>query len=71
MKKNLLNLFNIKKQNIKNFYYPLHEDALNNEDLVEGVKVLISRQLTMSKKTSEFENYFKKKLGLNYCLMVN
>ena len=25
----------------------------------------------MSKKTIEFENYFKKKLGLNYCLMVN
>ena len=71
MKKNLLNLFNIKKHNIKKFYYPLHEDALNNEDLLEGVKVLISRQLTMSKKTIEFENYFKKKLGLNYCLMVN
>lgn len=71
MKKNLLNLFNIRKHNNKKFYYPLHEDALNNEDLLEGVKVLISRQLTMSKKTIEFENYFKKKLGLNYCLMVN
>ena len=71
MKKNLLNLFNIKKHNNKKFYYPLHEDALNNKDLFEGVKVLISRQLTMSKKTIEFENYFKKKLGLNYCLMVN
>ena len=56
MKKNLLNLFNIKKHNIKKFYYPLHEDALSNEDLLEGVKVLISRQLTMSKKTIEFEN---------------
>ena len=33
--------------------------------------MLISRQLTMSKKTIEFENYFKKKLGLNYCIMVN
>ena len=71
MKKNLSNLFNINKNDNKKFYYPLHEDALNNKDLLEGVKVLISRQLTMSKKTIEFENYFKKKLGLNYCLMVN
>ena len=71
MKKNLLNLFKTKKNNVKKFYYPLHEDALSKEDLLEGAKVLISRQLTMSKKTIEFENYFKKKLGLNYCLMVN
>ena len=71
MKKNLLNLFNIKKDKVKRFYYPLHEDALSNYDLLAATKVLISRQLTMSKKTIEFENYFKKKLGLNYCLMVN
>jgi CDP-6-deoxy-D-xylo-4-hexulose-3-dehydrase len=71
MKKNLLNLFNIKREKVKNFFYPLHEDALNNYDLLAATKVLISRQLTMSKKTIEFENYFKKKLGLNYCLMVN
>ena len=71
MKKNLLNLFNIKREKVKNFFYPLHEDALNNYDLLAATNVLISRQLTMSKKTIEFENYFKKKLGLNYCLMVN
>jgi len=71
MKKNLLNLFNIKREKVKKFFYPLHEDALNNYDLLAATKVLISRQLTMSKKTIEFENYFKKKLGLNYCLMVN
>jgi len=71
MKKNLLNLFNIKREKVKKFFYPLHEDALNNYDLLAATKVLISRQLTMSKKTIEFENDFKKKLGLNYCLMVN
>ena len=71
MKKNLLNLFNIKREKVKKFFYPLHQDALNNYDLLAATKVLISRQLTMSKKTIEFENYFKKKLGLNYCLMVN
>ena len=71
MKKSLLNLFQLKKPKIKKFSYPLHEDALSNEDLLEGLKVLISRQLTMSKKTAEFEKYFQKKLGLNHCLMVN
>ncbi len=71
MSKKLLNLFNNTNIKIKKFSYPLHEDSLTKEDLLEGVKVLISRQLTMSKKTNKFENYFKNKLGLNYCVMVN
>jgi len=71
MSKKLLNLFNTTNTKIKKFSYPIHEDSLSKEDLLEGVKVLISRQLTMSKKTNKFENYFKNKLGLNYCLMVN
>jgi len=70
MKKNILKLFKKKIINSE-FSYPLHEDALNEKDLAEGLKVLISRQLTMSKKTKEFETYFQKKLGLRYCLMVN
>ncbi len=71
MNKMLLNLFNTTNTKIKKFSYPLHEDSLSKEDLIEGAKVLISRQLTMSKKTNKFENYFKNKLGLNYCVMVN
>ena len=71
MKNKLSVLFKLRKKKIKKFNYPLHEDALSKEDLLEGVKILNSRQLTMSKKTNQFENYFKKKLGLNYCLMVN
>lgn len=71
MKTNILNLFKKKKIIKSKFNYPLHEDALNEKDLVEGLKVLISRQLTMSKKTKEFERYFQKKMGLKYCLMVN
>ena len=71
MSKKLLNLFNTTNTKIKKFSYPLHEDSLSKEDLLEGAKVLISRQLTMSKKTNKFENYFKNKLGLNYCVMVN
>ena len=71
MTKKLLNLFSTKNTKTKKFSYGLHDDSLSKEDLLEGAKVLISRQLTMSKKTNQFENYFKKKLGLNYCLMVN
>ena len=71
MKNNLSKLFHLKKKKSRAFNYPLHENALSKKDLIEGAKVLISRQLTMSKKTIEFENYFKKKLALNYCLMVN
>tara|TARA_B100001093_G_scaffold490896_1_gene530405 strand:+ start:110 stop:1336 length:1227 start_codon:yes stop_codon:yes gene_type:complete len=71
MDRKLLNLFKFKKKKIKKFNYPLNEDTLSKEDLLEAVKVLISRQLTMSKRTIKFEDYFKKKLGLNYCLMVN
>ena len=71
MKKNILKLFKKKKKLETKFSYSLHEDALNEKDLAEGLKVLISRQLTMSNKTKEFEEYFKKKLGLKYCLMVN
>ena len=54
MKKNLLKIFNSKQAKPTKFSYPLHEDALSKEDLIEGAKVLISRQLTMSKKTREF-----------------
>ena len=71
MKNKLSQLFHFKKKTPRFFSYPLHENSFNKKDLIEGAKVLISKQLTMSKKTIEFENYFKKKLSLNYCLMVN
>ena len=71
MKHSLSTLFDFKENKSNKFVYPLHENALSKQDLIEGAKVLISRQLTMSKKTIEFENYFRKKLGLNYCIMVN
>ena len=71
MKKRILKFFEKKKNIYKKFHHPLHEDALTKTDLYEGFKVLASRQLTMQKKTLKFESYFKKKLKLNYCLMVN
>ena len=57
---------------MKNFFkYPLHDNAFSSSDIKEGIKVLLSKQITMSKKTLEFEKYFAKKLGVKYALMVN
>ena len=38
MKKNLSNLFSFKKKVSNKFNYPLHENALNKSDLIEGQK---------------------------------
>ena len=59
------------KNKKKIFSYPLHADGYSPEDINAGIKVLLSGQLTMSKKTKEFEKYFGKKIGTKYCLMVN
>ena len=53
------------------FSYPLHPDGYSAQDINAGIDVLLSGQLTMSKKTREFEKYFAKKIGAKYCLMVN
>ena len=46
----------------KNFSYPLLTDAFNKKDIAEGVKVLKSKFITISKKTENFEKYFAKKI---------
>ena len=37
------------------FIHPLHNNAFSNEDILEGIKVLLSQQLTMSEITYNFE----------------
>ena len=59
------------KNKKKIFSHPLHADGYSSDDINVGIKVLLSGQLTMSKKTREFEKYFAKKIGTKYCLMVN
>jgi len=61
------------KKNIKKskYFYPLLDDALSEKDLIEGIKVILSGQLTMSKKTREFEKIFAKKVGAKYAIMVD
>ena len=53
------------------FFYPLIENPFSEKDISEGIKVLKSKQLTMSKKTSDFETNFSKSLKSKYSLMVN
>ena len=60
MKNEILKL--LEKKNIGNrtFNHPLHDDALSKEDLAEGFKVLVSRQLTMSKKQKSLKIILEK-----------
>ena len=60
-----------KSKRSSKYYYPLLENALSTEDLISGIKVIVSGQLTMSRKTKKFEKNFAKKMGSKYALMVN
>ncbi len=51
--------------------YPLLEKAFRKDDIQEGIKVLKSGQITISKKTLKFEKNFAKKNKSNFALMVN
>ena len=53
------------------YFYPLLGNAFSKEDLIAGIEVLVSGQITMSKKTRDFEKDFANKLGKKYALMVN
>jgi dTDP-4-amino-4,6-dideoxygalactose transaminase len=54
-----------------NYFYSLLEDGLTKDDLNQGIKVLKSGKITMSKITETFEKKFKKKINAKYALMVN
>ena len=70
--KNLIKDLILKKNNFKSkYFYPLLDNAFSKEDLLSGIKVLISGKLTMSNKTREFEKEFAKRVGSKYALMVN
>ena len=59
-------LFKKKKSKKRsNFNFPLLRDGYDKKDLVEATKTLISRNLTMGKKTEKFEKFFAKKIELN------
>jgi len=53
------------------YIYPLIENPFSDDDIIKGIKVLKSKQLTLSKETKNFEKEFTIKLKSNYSLMVN
>ena len=61
----------MKNKKRKSFSYPLSPDGYSSSDLQEAFKVLRSGRITMSKVTKKFENYFAKKMGVKFALMVN
>ena len=68
----LYNILNKKFQKDKNrFFYPLKDKSLRNKDLIEGIKVILSKNLTMMKKTLDFEKDFTNKLNSKHSIMVN
>ena len=51
--------------------FPLKDSTFRNKDLIEGIKVILTKDLTMSKITKKFEKIFSRKLKTQYSLMVN
>tara|TARA_Y100001958_G_C21210365_1_gene536151 strand:- start:240 stop:1520 length:1281 start_codon:yes stop_codon:yes gene_type:complete len=52
-------------------YFPLKDSTFRSKDLIEGIKVIFSRNVTMSKVTKKFETVFSKKMKSPYSLMLN
>ena len=68
--KNVINKYALKAR-LSKFVHPLHNNAFSNEDILNGVEVLLSQKMTMSSITKEFETKFAKFIGSKYALMVN
>jgi CDP-6-deoxy-D-xylo-4-hexulose-3-dehydrase len=51
--------------------YKLLDNAFSSEDILAGTKVLLSRQITMSKITEKFEKEFAEFVGARFAVMVN
>jgi len=53
------------------YLFPIKDSTFRNKDLIEGIKIIISKDVTMSKVTKKFEKTFSKKIKNPYSLMVN
>ena len=56
---------------MKKSFYPLIENPYRNKDIIEGIKILKSKKLTIGPKTDEFQKYFSKILKTKFSTMVN
>jgi CDP-6-deoxy-D-xylo-4-hexulose-3-dehydrase len=61
----------VKKIKKSKYCFPLKDFTFRNKDLIEGIKVIFSKNVTMSKVTKKFEKIFSKKIKTPYSLMVN
>ena len=52
-------------------FYSLVGEPFSNEDIIAGLQILLSKQITMSSITKKFENEFAKFIGAKYAIMVN
>ena len=67
---NLIKKYSKKKLSYK-FRYSLLENAFSLDDILSGIEVLLSGQITMSEITEKFQYEFAKYVGAKYALMVN
>ena len=51
--------------------YLLSPNSFSNEDIIQGIEILLSKRITMSSLTKKFEHEFAKYIGAKYALMVN
>ena len=60
-----------KEKKRSKYLFPIKDSTFRNKDLIEGIKVIFSKDVTMSKVTKKFEKTFSKKMKTPYSLMVN
>ena len=56
---------------MKKSFYPLIENPYRDKDIIEGIKILKSKKLTIGPKTEEFQKYFSQTLKIKFSTMVN
>ena len=69
-KKVIYNLLSKNKKG-KEVFYGLSPNSLFDDDVFEGIKVLLSKRITIGKITKKFELEFSKFIGAKHALMVN
>ena len=68
---NLLNKLIDKNTKKEKNIYQLSPNSFSNKDIIKGIKVLLSKRITMGEITKKFEREFAKFIGSKYALMVN
>jgi len=56
---------------MRKYFYPLIENPYRDSDIIEAIKVLKSKKLTIGPQTDKFQERFTNKLKSKFSLMVN